>query len=146
MQAAEIFEHPRELIYKASKNLVINGVEIYTQLSGAIDSYKKNQFYDFGYHLGLGLDELVLKGAVKELGVKSVNNLSAYKFLTGFLHPIKLTKEPNYQYLYNSIKNGISIMGPVSNLMKELEKSKSYISLKSFMQLHEFAHYFREQG
>jgi hypothetical protein len=30
IQAAEIFEHPRELVYKATKNLVINGVEIYT--------------------------------------------------------------------------------------------------------------------
>ena len=30
IQAAEIFGHPRELVYKATKNLVINGVEIYT--------------------------------------------------------------------------------------------------------------------
>lgn len=30
IKAAEIFEHPRDLMYKATKNLVINGVEIYT--------------------------------------------------------------------------------------------------------------------
>jgi hypothetical protein len=42
------------------------------------------------------LDELVLKGAVNELGVKPVNDILAYKFLTGFLLPLKLSKEPNY--------------------------------------------------
>ena len=92
------------------------------------------------------MDELVLKGAVIELGVKPVNDLLAYKFLTGFLHPLKLSKEPNYQSLYNSMKHGVSIVGPVVKLMKELEKSESYVSLKAFMMLHEFAHFFREFG
>jgi hypothetical protein len=37
-------------------------------------------------------------------------------------------------------------VGPVVKLMKELEKSKSYVSLKAFMILHELAHFFRELG
>jgi hypothetical protein len=107
-----------------SKNLVINGVEIYTQIAGAISAYKRAEFYDFGYHLGLAVDELALKSQMNEMSVKSMNDVNAYKFLTGFFIPIKLIEKPavNYQNLYNSIKGGL-IIGPVQKVMNELEKS-----------------------
>lgn len=147
IKAAEIFEHPRDLMYKATKNLVINGVEIYTQLSGAISSYKKNQFYAFGYHLGLGIDELVLKGALRVGEVKSESDIIAYKFLTGFAIPLKAIKHDDLklQRFFNTIRDGDRAMRPVVALMKELEKTKeSHISLKAWMQLHELVKCFRQ--
>jgi hypothetical protein len=133
-------------MYKASKNLIINGVEIYSQLEGAINAYKRTQFYDFGYHLGLGIDELVLKGAFRE--VKSANDVIAYKFLTGLVIPLKelAIKDYKLERLFNIIRDGSAIMTPLVKLMNELEKTKgTYISLKAWLSLQDLANLFMKQ-
>ena len=78
---------------------------------------------------------------------RSVNDIIAYKFLTGFVIPLKTVKldDKNLERLFNTIRDGASIMGPVVKLMNELEKTKeSYISLKAWMALHELVHFFRQ--
>lgn len=79
--------------------------------------------------------------------MRSVKDIIAYKFLTGFVIPLNTVKfdDRKLERLFNTIRDGSSIMGPVVKLMKELEKTKeNYVSLKAWMALHELAHFFRQ--
>ena len=79
--------------------------------------------------------------------MRSANDIVAYKFLTGFVIPLNSIKidDKKLERLFNTIRDGSSIMGPVVKLMKELEKTKeNYVSLKAWMALHELAHFFRQ--
>ena len=79
--------------------------------------------------------------------LRSANDIVAYKFLTGFVIPLNSIKidDKKLERLFNTIRDGSSIMGPVVKLMKELEKTKeNYVSLKAWMALHELAHFFRQ--
>jgi len=39
LQLAEIFGHPLQLIFRAGKNLLLNGVEVYKEISAALKAY-----------------------------------------------------------------------------------------------------------
>ena len=49
---AEVFEHPLTLAYDVGKNLIINGVDIYSKIDKSINSYYENDFFNLGYYAG----------------------------------------------------------------------------------------------
>lgn len=62
-QVADVFKHPMTLMYTIGKNLVVNGVDIFTKMASAMDYFNKQDYYNFGKQVGEALAELVLKTA-----------------------------------------------------------------------------------
>jgi len=63
---ASVFEHPLELIYKAGKSLVINGVEIYELIHASINYYHKGDYFNFGKEIGLAMTIVFMKSHVAD--------------------------------------------------------------------------------
>ena len=79
----EIFAHPMRLVYKIGKNMIINGVDIFTKIAKALISYEKAEFFDFGKFIGEAMDEVLL--SVRPM-TKSQKDTSAYEIMVGFLN------------------------------------------------------------
>lgn len=82
--------HPYKLAYVMSKNLVVNGVDIYTQIASSRSAYRLHNYYDSGYHFGFAFDELFLKTLNNTVSLKSERDLKAYKFISGFFSQMNL--------------------------------------------------------
>jgi hypothetical protein len=109
-KAAEIFMHPYKLSIVMSKNLVVNGIDIFKQITGSRAAFSIHEMFDCGFHLGFAFDELFLSQANQAL--KSATDLKAYKALQGFLEEAGVAG--NYENLYNKIDHrGILVWGPI---------------------------------
>ncbi len=82
-KAAEIFLHPAQLSIVVSKNLIVNGIDIFQQVTGARIAYNIHEMFDCGFHLGYAFDELFLSQANTVL--KADLDVRAYKSLHGFI-------------------------------------------------------------
>lgn len=128
-----------------SKNLVVNGVDIYQQISGARAAYKIHELFDCGFHVGFAFDELFLSKQ-NALAVKAKNDIHAYKVLHGFIQETGVAQSANFEKLYNKIDNrGILVWGPVKKAMENIQEA-DFNSQKLWMSLHEIGHIFREGG
>lgn len=61
-EMAEAFKHPKALAQTAGKNIIVNGVEIYKEMSAAYTNYNAKEFEGFGRDVGVSL-ALVFIGA-----------------------------------------------------------------------------------
>jgi len=57
---AEIFENPTTFAYHAGKNLIVNGREIIGEVTHAVEAYKVQAWYDFGYNIGKASAKLII--------------------------------------------------------------------------------------
>jgi C1A family cysteine protease len=60
VQALEVMGHPKEFIYKVGKNLIINGVDVFKHINGAIGSWKGQDYKGFGEHVGHAAKDLLI--------------------------------------------------------------------------------------
>jgi len=58
--ALRAFRNPLTFFYRAGKNLMLNGKEIYNELEAAADNYFSRQYRPFGYEIGLAMHKVVL--------------------------------------------------------------------------------------
>eukprot|EP00357_Protocruzia_adherens_P007842 CAMPEP_0114996282 /NCGR_PEP_ID=MMETSP0216-20121206/14217_1 /TAXON_ID=223996 /ORGANISM="Protocruzia adherens, Strain Boccale" /LENGTH=262 /DNA_ID=CAMNT_0002360455 /DNA_START=249 /DNA_END=1037 /DNA_ORIENTATION=+ len=58
-EALEIFRHPRTLIYRIGHNLVVNGVDIYKEISAGVDAWKIDEYQESGFNIGSALKLLL---------------------------------------------------------------------------------------
>jgi hypothetical protein len=56
------FEHPKSLAVTAGKNIAVNGVNIYKEMSAAFTNYRNSEFEGFGRDIGVAL-ALIFIGA-----------------------------------------------------------------------------------
>ena len=63
---ADVFLNPLQLVWKAGKNLMVNGVDILKRFNLAWSAYKAKNFFDFGKYMGQSLDEIFLKSPAKK--------------------------------------------------------------------------------
>jgi len=49
---AEAFENPKTFAFTAGKNLLVNGKEIYGEITNAVDAYKAEDWHAFGFNTG----------------------------------------------------------------------------------------------
>lgn len=59
-QALETFKSPLHFFYKAGKNLVINGKEIYSELEAARVNWESKQYKAFGFEIGIAMRKVVV--------------------------------------------------------------------------------------
>lgn len=57
---AAIFKSPTSFAYHVGKDLIINGKDIYHEVSTAITDYKSAKWYDFGYNVGEAASKTIL--------------------------------------------------------------------------------------
>ena len=66
------FKSPTSLIFVAAKNLVLDGVEIYGEITSAVNDFKEGDYVDFGENIGKAL-ATVLFGS-PQLSLKALEN------------------------------------------------------------------------
>lgn len=62
MKMLENFKNPKDLAYKIGTNIIVNGVDIYNEMSAAYTNYMGKEYENFGKDLGISLS-LVFIGA-----------------------------------------------------------------------------------
>lgn len=55
-----IFKHPLSLAYHIGKDLLLNGVDIYKNVNGAIADYQGQRWESFGKHVGAATAETLI--------------------------------------------------------------------------------------
>ena len=61
------FKNPKEVAYKVGQNMMVNGVDIYKELSAAYTSYYAKEFEEFGKDVGVAV-ALTFIGSVQPKG------------------------------------------------------------------------------
>jgi len=61
------FKNPKEVAYKVGQNMMVNGVDIYKELSAAYTSYYAKEFEAFGKDVGIAV-ALTFIGSVQPKG------------------------------------------------------------------------------
>ena len=61
LKMADIIEHPLSLMFRAGKNFVINGVDIFQRLNLAMQALSRADYLNFGLFLGEAFEEVVIK-------------------------------------------------------------------------------------
>ena len=141
VKMGEVFKHPLTLLYKVGKNLIVNGVDIFTNIAAAVDAYKQGDYFTFGKHVGQALVDVLLKDA----RTKTVNDDAAYQFISGFLRASDL--QFDYERLYNNVDGlGIMIYYPVKDAMKKYDENNGQLNEQMWMSVHEISHIFLEGG
>lgn len=81
----EGFRHPKALAQRAGENIIVNGVEIYKEMSAAYTNYQAGEFEGFGRDVGIAMS-LVFIGAGESHSSNGARQ-SAMKFVEAQLYP-----------------------------------------------------------
>jgi hypothetical protein len=147
LQLAEVIEHPLSLMFRAGKNFLINGVDIFKRFNLAMQAIRNADYFNFGIYLGEALDEVVLKSPAK----KKLRDEQGYEFLCGYMDGL-LHLPLERVNIYNRMDNmGSLIMSPLIKIFKSFESDSALVSLgalsdRVWMGLHEFQHAFTDSG
>jgi len=60
LKVLETFRNPLTFFYRAGKNLLVNGQEIYNELHAAVENWRTEQYRSFGFEVGLAMHKVVL--------------------------------------------------------------------------------------
>ena len=105
IQYAEVFKHPKSLAYQIGMDLLLNGQEIYAEITKQVDDFEHKDYFNFGVDAGEVLG-LLLPPENQDVSVayKTRSERFTYDLLAGYLDVV----EPSYsrQALYNSV-NGM---------------------------------------
>ena len=81
----EGFKHPKALAQRAGENIIVNGVEIYKEMSAAYTNYQAKEFEGFGRDIGVAMS-LVFIGAGESHASNGARQ-SAMKLVEAQLYP-----------------------------------------------------------
>ena len=59
---AKNFKSPWSFAFTVGKNILLNGVDIYHEISDAVTAYDSADYYNFGYDVGEALEEVLVGG------------------------------------------------------------------------------------
>lgn len=83
---SEAFKKPEDLAVEVGKNIVVNGVDIYRELSAAYTNYLGAQYEDFGRDIGVSL-ALVFIGSNSDANVDPKSKTVMMSYAEGQLYP-----------------------------------------------------------
>jgi len=91
------FKHPKALAQRAGENIIVNGVEIYKEMSAAYTNYQAKEFEGFGRDIGIAM-ALVFIGAGESHASNGARQ-SAMKLVEAQLYPEDDAYGDNSQYI-----------------------------------------------
>jgi hypothetical protein len=62
-----VFSNPHTFIFHVGKDLMINGVQIYKEVSDSVTQFENAKYFDFGEDLGLALAQLIFGAPIEML-------------------------------------------------------------------------------
>ena len=131
------FANPLTLIFHIGKELLVNGVNIFEEIYGAVEFYRKGDFFNFGKNVGSAISLVLLKNSAS----KKINDAKAYDFLDGFCTESSANFDFDQQVLYNNIDGlGIMIYGPIEGNLKDFDTADNDIYTEQTMAIHEVSH------
>jgi len=93
----ETFKQPKALAQTAGQNIIVNGVEIYREMSAAYTNYSEKKFEGFGRDIGVAM-ALVFIGAGESTIDESARK-SAMKMVSSELYPTGMNGDDNADYV-----------------------------------------------
>ena len=86
-QLEDIYGHASawDVTFEVGKNVVVNGVDIYNDVTGTISSYDSGEYFTMGQDIGNGI-KLAAIGHAEELG--EIQEADAEQFVNGFLQGV----------------------------------------------------------
>ena len=87
-ELSKIFLHPFSLIWRIGDSLIINGVNIYSNMAQAIHAYETGDYETFGELIGESLILVFSKCSTEEQTTMDMNDKLAYQTLNGILSQI----------------------------------------------------------
>lgn len=93
----EGFRHPKALAQRAGENIIVNGVEIYKEMSAAYTNYQEHNFEGFGRDVGIAMS-LVFIGAGDSHASNGARQ-HAMKLVEAELYPEEDHLGDNSQYI-----------------------------------------------
>merc|ERR1719266_1393892 len=60
--ALKQLKHPKSFFFRAFKNLLVNGKDIYKEITTAVSDYRSQTWSDFGVQVGLALHKIIVGG------------------------------------------------------------------------------------
>ena len=94
----ESFKDPRSLALAAGKNMVLNGVEIYHEMSAAYTNYKVGEYEGFGRDIGVTM-ALVFIGACDSKNICDDSKKAMKTMIDQRLYPTGLEGDDNSMYI-----------------------------------------------
>merc|ERR1719216_64331 len=67
--ALKQLKHPKMFFFHAFKNLLVNGKDIYKEITTAVSDYRSQTWLDFGVQVGLALHKMIVGDFVAEIVV-----------------------------------------------------------------------------
>merc|ERR1719195_576399 len=67
--ALKQLKHPKSCFFHALKNLLVNGKDIYKEITTAVSDYRSQTWLDFGVQVGLALHKMIVGDFVAEIVV-----------------------------------------------------------------------------
>ena len=125
VKASVAWAHPLNLLYHVGENILVNGVEIFADVSKAMGDYQSGNWYDFGFRIGQAsfdiiyvpesqaapLSEevaLIVKGLLVSHGETSFETCSTLPDLGSSLANIITTLKLK---TFGEVKNGLTELG-----------------------------------
>lgn len=93
----EGFRHPKALAQRAGENIIVNGVEIYKEMSAAYTNYQQKEFEGFGRDVGIAM-ALVFIGAGESHASNGARQ-SAMRLVESELYPEDDNLDDNTKYI-----------------------------------------------
>jgi hypothetical protein len=93
----EGFRHPKALAQRAGENIIVNGVEIYKEMSAAYTNYQQKEFEGFGRDVGIAM-ALVFIGAGESHASNGARQ-SAMRLVESELYPEDDILDDNTKYI-----------------------------------------------
>ena len=91
---ATVFTHPLTLVYTVAKNLIVNGVQIFDEVSHGVVAYDEGQYFNSGYYFGEAVASVFLKGSYSypnRLASGTVKDVS--EVIIGFLEGVSIEEK-----------------------------------------------------
>jgi hypothetical protein len=72
-KALAAFDNPATFAFQVSKSVILNGIQIYKEISTAVKDWKDGDYFGFGYNIGLALGKVIGLGS-QETGAQVVQS------------------------------------------------------------------------
>ena len=89
-----VFTHPLTLVYHIAKNLVVNGVNIFDEVSHGVVAFDDAQYNQAGFYFGEALSNVLLKGSFSyQNGLASSTVKDVAEVIVGFLEGVSMEEK-----------------------------------------------------
>ena len=93
------FENPKSLALKAGNNIIVNGMEVYREMSAAYTNYMAGEFEAFGKDIGIALAMIFIGADSDSSNIDPKAKKAALKMVQSELYPTNFLDDDKESYV-----------------------------------------------